>query len=79
MEAELERLLRATSARTLSATAGGTNYRAQAIAVAAYIERLMCAECRDDVSATPSVALVSQTHTVSAEGARSDYVLSVAP
>lgn len=55
MEHELERILRASSARSLSATAGGVNYAAQAKAVAEYIERLMCAECRDDVSAAPTV------------------------
>lgn len=48
--AELESVLRSSSARSLSATAGGTNYAAQAEAVAQYIAPLLCADCADDLS-----------------------------
>lgn len=57
MERELEAILRTASARSLSATAGGVNYAAQARAVAAYIERLICAECRDDIATEPVLSV----------------------
>lgn len=71
--AELESVLRSSSARSLSATAGGTNYAAQAHAVAAYLAPLLCADCADDLS--DSVTLLVESVTVT--GSQTNYVLSV--